>query len=149
MQRDQINQQHQNIDIFYRPSEVNVQCIIGSEKFPNAGNNCNYAIDKNSQAYGKIVSCFRHLAKDNILQPYNTQKDILTSNKYPVGDLGYNLYVSDIRHHQGYSSAQPIKVRFDFRPAVPAATTLIGYALLLTIKKISFSSDDQRQFDLV
>ena len=47
------------------------------------------------------------------------------------------------------SSAQPIKVRFDFRPAVPAATNLIGYALLLTNKKISISSDGQRQFDLV
>ena len=32
------------------------------------------------------------------------------------------LYVFDIRYHQDYSSAQPIKVSFDFRPAVPAAT---------------------------
>ena len=69
MQRDQFNQQHQNNDTFCRPSVVNAQCIIGSEKPPDAGINCNSAIDKYSLAYGVIVSCFRHLAKDNILQP--------------------------------------------------------------------------------
>ena len=58
-------------------------------------------------------------------------------------------YVFDIRHHQDYSSAQPIKVKFDFRPAVPAATNLIGYALLSKKKLVSVSSDGQRQFDLV
>ena len=127
---------------------VNAQCIIGSEKILDAGINCNYAIDKQSQAYGKIVSCFRHLVNDNILQPYITQKDFVTSNNYPDGNPGYNLYVFDIRHHQDSSSAQPIKVGFDFRPAIPAATILFGYALLLTNKKISISSDGQRQFDL-
>ena len=69
MQKVQFNQQHQNNDTFYRPSVVNAHCIIGSEKFPDAGINCNFAFDKFSQAYGEIVSCFRHLAKDNILQP--------------------------------------------------------------------------------
>ena len=62
MQRDQFNQQHHNNDTFYRPSVVNAQCIIGSEKFPDTGTYCNYAIDKYSPAYGEIVSCFRHLA---------------------------------------------------------------------------------------
>ena len=67
MQRDQFNQQHQNNDTFYRPSVLNAQCNIGSEKFPDAGLNCNYAIDKYSQAYVEFVSCFRPLAKDNLL----------------------------------------------------------------------------------
>ena len=74
VQRDQFNQQYQNNDTFYRPSVVNAQCIIGSEKVPDAGINCNYSIDKYSQAYGEIVSCFRHLAKIITLQPYFTQK---------------------------------------------------------------------------
>ena len=69
MQRDQFNQQHQNNDTFYRPSVVNAQCVIGSEKIPDAGLNCNYAFDKYSQAYGEIVSRFRQLAKNHILQP--------------------------------------------------------------------------------
>ena len=46
MQRDQFSQKHQINDTFYRPSVVNARCIIGSEKFPDAGINCNYAIDK-------------------------------------------------------------------------------------------------------
>ena len=89
------------------------------------------------------------MAKDNILQAYITQKDFITSNNYPDGNPGYNLYVFDIRHHQDYSSAEPIKVRSDFRPAVPAAANLIRFALLLTNKVVSVSSDDQREFDLV
>ena len=81
MQRDQFNQQPQNNDTFYGPSVVNAQCVISSEKFPDAGINYNYAIDKCSQAYGGVVSCFRHLAKDNILQPYiYNQKDFVTCN---------------------------------------------------------------------
>ena len=90
MQRDQFNQQHQNNDTFYRPIVVNAQGIIRSEKYPDAGINCSYAIDKNSQAYGGIVSCFRRFAKDNILKPLITQKDFITPNTYPEGNPSYN-----------------------------------------------------------
>ena len=149
MQRDQFNQQHQKNDTLYKPGVVDAQCIIGSEKFPDAGFICNYSIDKYSQAYGKIVSRFRPLAKDNIVQPYITQKDFKTSNKYPDGNPGYEVYVFDKRHHQDYSSAHPINVKFDFRPAVTAATKLIGCVLVLTNKLISVSSDGQKQYDLI
>ena len=63
--------------------------------------------------------------------------------------LGVIYLFSDFRHHQDYRSAQSIKVKFDFRPAVLAATNLVGYALPLTIKLVSVSSDDQTQNDLV
>ena len=59
------------------------------------------------------------------------------------------MYVFDIRNHQDSGSAQPIKVRFDFKPAVAAVTILIGYVRLLTKKLMSVSSDGQKQFDLV
>ena len=94
---------------------MNAQCIIGGRKFPDAGRDCSHAIDKCSQAYGEIVSCFRQLGKDDSLQPHITQKDFITSNNYPDCNPGYNLYIFDIRHHQFYSSAQPIKVRFFIR----------------------------------
>ena len=58
LERDQFNQQHQKNDTFYRPSVVNAQCIIGNEKFPDAGINCNYAIDKRSQAFGETFFLF-------------------------------------------------------------------------------------------
>ena len=134
MQRSQFNQQHQKNDKFYRPSVLNAQCILGSERYPDAGTNCNHAIDKYSQALGENVSCFRHLAEYNILQPYITQKDFITSNNYPDGNSGNKIYDFYNRYHQDYSSAQPIKVRFDFRQAVPAAKNLIGYAFLLANK---------------
>ena len=122
IQRNQFNQLHQNNDTFYRPSIVNAQANIGSEKFSDAGIKCNYAIDKYSQAYGEIVSGFRHLSKDDTFQTHIAQKGFVTSNDYPDGNLGYILYVFDIRHHQDFRSAQPIKVVFDFRRTVPAAT---------------------------
>ena len=148
-QRDQFNQQHQNNGAICRPSVVNAQCIIGSEIFPDAGINCKYAFDKYSQAYDKIVSCFRYLAGNNILQIYITQKEFITPNNYPDNKPGYILNVFDFRHHQDYSSVQPIKERFDFRAAVPTATNLIGYALLLTNKLVSVSSDGQRKLGLI
>ena len=55
MQRNQFNQQHQKNDTFYRPSVVNDQCVIGSENYTDAGINCGYAIEKYSQAYGKLL----------------------------------------------------------------------------------------------
>ena len=128
---------------------VNAQSVIGSEKRPDAGINCNYGEDENSQAYGEIVSCFTHLAEDKISQPFNTQKGFVTSNKYPDGNPGFNLNVFDIRHTQVYSSAQPIRVKFDFRPAVPAATSLIENALLLRNNLVSKSSDGQKQNFLI
>ena len=68
MQRDQVIQQHRNIDTIYRSSVVNVQAITGIEKYPDVGNNCLYAIDSYSQAYGETIFCFRHLGKCDILR---------------------------------------------------------------------------------
>ena len=66
------------------------------------------------------------------------KKDFITSNEYENVSPGLNSYVFDIKHHQNFSSAQPVKVMFDFRPAVPTATNLIGSALLLTNKNYQF-----------
>ena len=89
MQVDQFNQQHKCNDTFCRPSEISAQCIVGCAKFLEAGIICIYAIDKYSQAIGEIVSCFRHLAKDNILQPYFKEKDFITSINYRDGNPGF------------------------------------------------------------
>ena len=56
MEIDQFNQQHQNNDTFCRPKVVNTQCNIGSEKYPDAGGNCNCAIDNFSLAFREILS---------------------------------------------------------------------------------------------
>ena len=101
---------------------------------PSCRKKLNYAFDKYSQAYGEIVSCFRHLARDRTLQLHITQKILKTSNNYPDSDPSHNFYVFGIRHIQHFISAQANEVSSDFRPSVPPATNLVGYALLLTNK---------------
>ena len=66
LQRHQLHQRQRNNDTVYRPTVVNAQCKISIEKYSDEGMNCTYVIDKNSKARGKIVSCFRPLAKDKI-----------------------------------------------------------------------------------
>ena len=57
-------------------------------------------------------------------------------------DIGYNLYVLDIRHQENFTASQPIKVKFKFDGVVP--NVINGYALVLTNKLLGISSDGQR-----
>ena len=57
------------------------------------------------------------------------------------------LYVFDIRYQKNFESAQPIKAEFRFEVVVPAV--IYGYALMLTNRLVSISSDGQRHFDLI
>ena len=61
--------------------------------------------------------------------------------------LGYNLYVFDIRYQKNYTASQPIKIEFKIDGVVP--NNVIGYALVITNKLVSISSDGQRHFDLI
>ena len=45
-------------------------------------------------------------------------------------NIGYNLYIFDIRYQKNFESAQPIKIEFKFGGVVPAG--IYGYALVLT-----------------
>ena len=59
-------------------------------------------------------------------------------------DIIYTLSINDIK--KNFESAQPIKVEFKFDGVIAAG--LYGYALVLTKKLVSISSDGQRMFDL-
>ena len=143
-QNDRQNDQNLNNDTFYRPLVTSVQCIIGKENYPDSGILLNYNDDNYSQGYGQIKEAFKVLTKDNFLQPYISDDDFRSSNN---GDnIGYNIYVFDIRYQKKFESSQPIKVEFKFDGVVPAG--IYGYALVLTNKLISISSDGQRMFDL-
>ena len=143
-QNDRQNDQNLNNDTFYRPLVTSAQCIIGTEKYPDSGILLNYNDDNYSQGYGQIKEAFKALTKDNLLQPYISDDDFRSSNN---GDnIGYNIYVFDIRYQKNFESSQPIKVEFKFDGVVPAG--IYGYALVLTNKLISISSDGQRMFDL-
>ena len=143
-QNDRQNDQNLNNDTFYRPLVTSAQCIIGTEKYPDSGILLNSNDDDYSQGYGQIKEAFKALTKDDLLQPYISDADFRSSND---GDnIGYNIYAFDIRYQKSFESSQPIKVEFRFDGVIPAG--IYGYALVLTNKLISISSDGQRMFDL-
>ena len=143
-QSDRQNSQNENNVTFYRPLVTSAQCIIGTEKYPDSGILLNYNDDDYSQGYGQIKEAFKALTKDDLLQPYISDADFRSNND---GDnIGYNIYAFDIRYQKNFESSQPIKVEFKFDGAIPAG--IYGYALVLTNKLISISSDSQRMFDL-
>ena len=88
---------------------------------------------------------FRSLTEDDILQPYLSDLDFGSSSN--ANDIGYNIYVSDLRYQKNLESAQPIKVELQFSENIPAG--IYGYALNWTNKLVSKSSDGQRNFDLL
>ena len=133
-----------NKDTFYRPLVTSAQCIIGTEKYPDSGILLNYNNDDYSQGYGQIKEAFKALTKDNLLQQYVSEQDFRSSND--GNNIGYNIYVFDIRYQKDFESSQPIKVEFKFDGVIPAG--IYGYALVLTNKLISISSNGQRMFDL-
>ena len=144
--RDRQDSQNLNTDTFCRLPVVSAQCIIGTEKYPDAGILLNYEDDDYSKGYHQIKEAFKDLTKDEILQPYISDDNFRTSND-AANDIGYNLYVFDIRYQKNFTNSQPIKVEFKFEGVV--SNDINGYALVLTNKLVSVSSDGQRHFDLI
>ena len=145
-QQDRQDSQTLNNDTFCRLPVVSAQCNIGTEKYPDAGILLNYDDDDFGQGYHQIKEAFKALTKDDILQPHISQDDFRTSNVAANG-IGYNLYVFDIRYQKNFTNSQPIKVEYKFEGVVP--NDINGYALVLTNKLVSISSDGQRHFDLI
>ena len=143
-QNDRQYDQNLNNDTFVRLPVISAQVIIGTERYPDSGILLNYDDDNYSQAYGLIKEAFRALTKDDILQPYISENDFRSSNNN--NDIGYNIYAFDIRYQKNFENAQPIKVEFKFSENIDAG--IYGYALVLTNRLISITSDGQRMFDL-
>ena len=116
------------------------------EKFPDAAILINFDDDDYNQGYAQIKEAFRASTKDDILQTYISDNDFRSSN-VRADDVGYNLYVFDIRYQQNFTASQPIKLEFKFDGIV--LNDVNGYALVLTNKLVSISSDGQRHFDLI
>ena len=136
--RDRQDSQDPNNDAFYRLPVTSAQCIIGTEKYLDTGILLNYYDDDYRQGYGLNKEAFRALTKDEILQPYKSDQDFRI-------DIGYKLYVFDIRHQENFTAAQPIKEQFRFDGVVPSNKN--GYALVLRNGLVSVTSDGQRHFD--
>ena len=143
-QMDRQNDQNLNNDTFVRLPVISAQCIIGTENFPDSAILLNYNDDNYSQGYGQIKEAFKALTKDDILQPYISEDDFRSSNDGV--DISYNIHCFDIRYQKCYESGQSVKVKFKFDGVIPAG--IYGYALVLTNRIFSISSDGQRMFDL-
>ena len=144
-QNDRQHDQNLNNDTFVRLPVISAQVIIGTERYPDSGILLNYDDDNYSQGYGQIKEAFRALTKDDILKPYITDDDFRSSNE--GNNIGYNIYAFDIRYQKNFENAQPVKVEFKFSENIAAG--IYGYALVLTNKLISITSDGQRMFDLI
>ena len=86
-QQDRQDSQNLNNDTFCRLPVVSAQCVIGTEKIPDAGILLNYDDDDYAQGYHQIKQAFKALTKDDILQPYISEEDFRSSNP-AVGDVG-------------------------------------------------------------
>ena len=84
-----------NNDTFCRLPVVKAQCIIETEKYPDAGISLNYDDDDYAQGCSQITEAFRVLTKDDILQPDKCEDDFRSSN-IRADDVGYKLYVFGI-----------------------------------------------------
>ena len=145
-QRDRQDSQSLTNDTFSRLTVTSAQCIIGTEKYRDAGMLLNYDDHDYSQGYGRMEEAFRALTKDDIFKPYISDHDFRSSNAR-TDDIGYTLYVPDTGSQQNFTAAQSIEVEFKFDAVVP--NDLNGFALVLTNRLVSISSDGQRHFDLI
>ena len=143
-QNDRQHDQNLNNDTFVRLPVISAQVVIGTERYPDSVILLNYDDDDYSQGYGQIKEDFRALTKDDILKPYISEDDFRSSNE--GNNVGYNIYAFDIRYQKNFENAQPVKVEFKFSENIDAG--IYGYALVLTNRLISITSDGQRMFDL-
>ena len=143
-QNDRQHDQNLNNDTFVRLPVISAQVVIGTERYPDSGILLNYDDDDYSQGFGLIKEAFKALTKDDILLPYISEDDFRSSNE--ANNIGYNIYAFDIRYQKNFENAQPVKVEFKFSENIAAG--IYGYALVLTNRLVSITSDGQRMFDL-
>ena len=141
---DRQHDQNLNNDTFGRLPVISAQVVIGTERYPDSGILLNYNDDNYVQGHSQIKEAFKSLTKDDILQLYKPEDDFRSSNE--GNNIGYNIYSFDIRYKKNFEGSQPVKVEFKFSENIDAG--VYGYALVLTNRLASISSDGQRMFDL-
>ena len=114
-----------------------------NRKNPDSAILLDYNDDDCSQGYVQVKEVFGALTKVDILQPYLFDNGFRSSND--DDDIGYKLYVFDIRNQKELESAQAIKTKLNFLANIPAG--IYSNALVLTNKYVSILSDGPRHFD--
>ena len=137
--RNKIDSQVHDNAVFDRLPISNAVCKIGSEKYPDDGIECDYDRDKYDQAYSEIENFYHSNSETNLLNPFIDLHKFRTK---------YNFYVFDLSKQKDHIASQPIRLEFKVNAAIDVSN-FIAYALVLTPKLISISSDGQRHFDLI
>ena len=107
--------------------------------YPDDGIECEYDRDKYDQAYSEIENFHILHSECNLLNPFFYLHKFRRS---------YNFYVFDLSKQKDQIASQPIRLEFKFNASF-GVVDYIAYALVLTPKLISISSDEQRHFDLL
>ena len=137
--RNKIDSQVHDNAVFDRLPISNAVCKIGSEKYPDDGIECDYDRDNYDQAYSEIENFYHLNSETNLLNPF------IDLHKFRTN---YPLFVFDLSKRKDQIASQPNRLEFKFNAAIDVAD-YIAYALVLTPKLISISSDGQRHFDLI
>ena len=129
--RNKIDSQVHDNAVFDRLPISNAVCKIGSEKYPDDGIECDYDRDKYDQAYSEIENFYHLHSETSLISPF------IDLNKFRTN---YNFYVFDLSKQKDHIASQPIRLEFKFNAAL-GVDEFIAYALVLTPKQISISSD--------
>ena len=137
--RNKIDSQTHDNATFDRLPISNAVLKIGSEKYPVDGIECDYDRDNYREAYQEIENFYRQHSQTNLLNPF------IDLNKFRTK---YNFYVFDLSKQKDHIASQPVRLEFKFSANI-TVNDYIAYALVLTPRLVSVSSDGQRHFDLL
>ena len=137
--QNKLNSQVHNNSVFDTLPIIQAQTKIGSENFPENGIMCDYSRYNYSDAYFEIENFFRMYTQTDFLKP------IIDYNNFRNN---FNFYVFDLNHQKEKIAAQPIRIEFKFSADV-IAQNYVAFALVLSNRLVSISSDGQRHFDLI
>ena len=116
-------------------------CRLGSDRYPTDYINLDYSRTNFHEAYYQIENFFLKHSEDRILKPFI---GINSFRRY------YNFYVFDLTNQKDHISAQPISVDFKFyNVAGTNVRDYTAFALVLTNRLVSISSDRKRMFDII
>ena len=137
--RNKVNSQTHDNSTFDQLPVSSAVCRIGSENYPDNGIVCDYDRNNYYEAYNEIESFFRNHTETNFLKPFIDIQKFRTN---------YTFYIFDITKQKEHFAAQPIRLEFKFNAAINVAD-YTAFALALTPRLVSISSDGERQFDLL
>ena len=136
---NKFNSQIHNKSLFDRLNVNYCVCKIGSENFPENGISCDYNRDNYSEAYHEIEIFFIHQTQTTFLKP------IIDLDMFRT-DFNFNIF--DLNNQKEKIAAQPIRIEFIF-DGIIRANVYTSFALVLSNRLVSVSSDGQRHFDLI